>query len=492
VKVAMIASECAPFAKTGGLADVVGALPRALKEQGHEVIVILPLYGTIDCNKYGVAPFMNQLGVWMGNTLEWCAVKTATLPGDVPVYFIEHDRFFKRDGLYHDAWYHDFSDNPRRFAFFTRAALQLMRDRYWIPDIVHAHDWQTALAPAFLKVWHWNDPILSKAASVLTIHNIAYQGIYGADTIDYTGLKWENFIPTIFEDHGRMNFLKGGIYFADMVNTVSPTYAEETRNGPLSHGMAPFLAAKGDRYMGILNGVDYSCWSPENDPFVPHHYSADDLSGKKAAKRLLQETMGLTVDERVPIVGIVSRFTYQKGLDVVAAVIEYILADMAVQFAILGADDKDLEHFYGTLPARFPGRVGSYIGRSEELSHLIEAGSDFFLMPSRWEPCGLNQMYSLRYGTLPIVRNTGGLADTVEQYDEKEGTGTGFKFSHLSEKAIYDTVGWAVSTWYDRPHHIATLQKTAMSKDFSWATSAKAYTALYERVRSIVNGGASL
>ncbi len=485
MKIAMIASECVPFAKTGGLADVVGALPKALAALGHEVIVIHPLYAAVDPNKHGLDVFMEKLGVWMGNTLEWCAVKTAPLGDGVTVYFIEHDRYFKRDGLYHDAWFNDFPDNPRRFAFFTRAALQLLRDRYWIADIVHIHDWQTALAPAFLKVWHWNDPILSKAASVLTIHNIAYQGIYGADTMDYTGLKWENFKPEIFEDHGRMNFLKGGIYFADMVNTVSPTYAEETRTGPLSCGMAPFLAAKGDRYIGILNGVDYCRWSPENDPYVPHHYSAKDMSGKAQAKRLLQETMGLAVDERIPVIGVVSRFVEQKGLDVVAAVIERILADMAVQFVVLGAGDKGLEHFYGTLPARLPGKAGSYIGYSEELSHLIEAGSDFFLMPSRWEPCGLNQIYSLRYGTLPIVRETGGLADTVEQYDEKTSTGTGFKFLHLSEKALYDVVGWAVSTWYDRPEHITAMRHAAMSKDFSWETSAKAYLSLYEKAISV-------
>jgi len=484
MKIAMIASECVPFAKTGGLADVAGALPKALTGLGHEVIVIHPLYGSIDRDRHAIVPFMDRIGVWMGNTLEWCAVHKATGIGGITVYFIEYDKYFRRDGLYHDAWFNDFPDNPKRFAFFTRAALQLLRDLYWIPDIVHAHDWQTALAPAFLKVWHWNDPILSKAASILTIHNLAYQGSYGAEIIDYTGLKWDNFKPEIFEDHGRMNFLKGGIYFADQVNTVSPTYAEETRSGPLSCGMAPFLAAKGDRYGGILNGVDYSLWSPEHDRHIPRPYSANDLRGKQEAKKLLQETMGLTVDEKVPLIGVVSRFVEQKGLDVTAQVIERILGDMAAQFVVLGAGDKGLEQFYGTLPSRLPGLVGAYIGYSDELSHLIEAGSDFFLMPSRYEPCGLNQIYSLRYGTLPIVRDTGGLADTVEQYDEKEGTGTGFKFQHLSATAIYDTVGWAASTWYDRPEHIAAMRRAAMGKDFSWEASAKAYATLYEKAIS--------
>ncbi len=481
MKIAMISSECVPFAKTGGLADVVGALPKALAKLGHEVVVILPLYGSVDIEKRGIKPFMAQIGVWMGNTLEWCAVHKAQSDGGITVYFIEYNKYFQRDGLYHDAWFNDYPDNPKRFAFFSRAALQLLRDMYWMPDIIHAHDWQAAPTMAYLKVWHGNDPLLAKAAGVLTIHNIAYQGIYGAEHLDYTGLKPENFKPDIFEDHGRLNYLKGGIHFAEMVNTVSPTYATETRSGPLSCGMAPFLNNKGDRYTGILNGVDYALWSPENDKHLPARYSARDMRGKATAKKLLQETLGLTVDPKLPVIGVISRFVAQKGLDVVGQVLDHILKDMVVQFAVLGSGDKVLEQYYGGLPAHYPGRVGSYIGYSDELSHLIEAGSDFFLMPSQYEPCGLNQIYSLKYGTLPIVRATGGLADTVEQYDEKAGTGTGFKFNVLSPTAVYDTIGWAVSTWYDRPTHIAAMRQAAMAKDFSWDESAKAYVSLYER-----------
>lgn len=481
MKIAMISSECVPYAKTGGLADVVGALPQALAGLGHEVVVILPLYGCVDKEKHRLRPCMEQLGVWMGNTLEWCAVHQATAESDVPVYFIEHNKYFQRDGLYHDAWFNDYPDNPRRFAFFSRAALQLLRDLYWMPDIVHAHDWQAASAMAYLKVWHWNDPLLAKAAGILTIHNLAYQGVYGTEHYDYSGLRWDNFKPDILEDHGRVNYLKGGIHFADRVNTVSPTYAKETLSGPLSCGLAPFLNAKGDRYLGILNGVDYSRWSPGNDRYLPAPYSADDLAGKAAAKELLQRTLGLAIDPAIPIVGIVSRFVAQKGLDVVAQALDRILADMVVQFAVLGAGDKGLEQYYGALATRYPGRVGAYIGYSDELSHIIEGGSDLFLMPSQYEPCGLNQIYSLRYGTLPIVRATGGLDDTVEQYDEKSGAGTGFKFQYLSPEAVYDTVGWAVSTWYDRPAHFAAMRRAAMAKDFSWAESAKRYVELYEQ-----------
>ena len=475
----MISSECVPFAKTGGLADVVGALPKALRKFGHEAIVILPLYGSIDYRNHGLEPFMAQIGVRMGNALEWCAVHKAVCDGVITVYFIEYNQYFQRDGFYHDARFNDYPDNPERFAFFSRAALQLLHDMAWMPDIVHAHDWQAAPAMAYLKIRHGNEPLLANTAGVLTIHNMAYQGIFGSEHLDYTGLGGQNFRPEIFEDHGCLNYLKGGIYFADMVNTVSPTYARETRSGPLSCGMAPFLNHKGERYTGILNGVDYAHWSPESDRYLPARYSVEEMEGKKAAKKRLQEMFHLTVDKTIPIIGIVSRFAAQKGLDVVAKVIESILEDMMVQFAVLGSGDKKLERRYGTLPDRYPGKAGAHIGYSDELSHLIEGGSDFFLMPSRYEPCGLNQIYSLKYGTLPIVRATGGLDDTVEQYNERRGSGTGFKFDDLSPAAIYDTVGWAVSAWYDRPGHITAMRKAAMAKEFSWESSAQKYAALY-------------
>ncbi|MBN1487743.1 MAG: glycogen synthase GlgA [Anaerolineae bacterium] len=479
LKIAVIASECVPFVKSGGLADVVGALPQALRELGHEVIVILPKYRAIDEQKHGLQPFLSPLGVWMGNTLEWCRVNSATTKAGVPVYFIEFDKYFDRDGLYHDADFRDYSDNPLRYAFFTRAALQLCRDMGFKPDIVHAHDWQTALAPGYLKIWHWADSVLGNAASVLTIHNIGYQGVYSADYYDYTGLQWGNFTSDKFEDHGRMNYLKGGIHYADLVNTVSPTYAEETREPTYAWGMAPYLNDKGENYVGILNGVDYSQWDPAIDTLIPAQYSPEDMSGKAICKRELQKHFDLEVDPDIPIVGVISRFAKQKGLDLLAEVIENIVNDMAVQFVILGSGDKGLESYYGKLSTWHPGKIGSYIGYSNELAHRIEAGADFFIMPSTYEPCGLNQIYSLKYGTLPIVRATGGLDDTVAQYDERTGEGTGFKFWHLSSLAIYDTVGWAVSTFYDRPKHIQQMVQRAMGQRFSWEDSAQEYVKAY-------------
>lgn len=480
LKILMISSEVVPYAKTGGLADVVGALPQVLQRLGHEVIVVMPKYGSIDAQKFGLRRHWDSMGVWMGNMQEWCAVDVADNDG-VPTYFIEHNNFFARPGLYHDDNYNDYLDNPRRFGFLTRAGLQLAQDLRFEPDIVHVHDWQTALASAYLKIWHWNDPLLGSAASVLTIHNIAYQGKYPASHYDYLGLQWGNFTPDKFEDYGAINFLKGGIVYADVVNTVSPTYANETRTPALGYGLAPYLNDKGDNYIGILNGVDYTQWNPAVDNLIPARYTPDDLTGKRICKAELQRRFLLDVNPRVPIVGVVSRLVSQKGLDLLAGAIERIVENMVVQFVILGSGDKGLEAFFGDLPRRYPGRIGSFIGYNNQLAHWIEAGADFFIMPSIYEPCGLNQIYSLKYGTLPIVRATGGLDDTVMQYDERSGDGTGFKFWEPSSSAIFYTVGWAVSTYYDRPHHMAKMIHTAMLQDYSWEKSAAQYVDLYER-----------
>ena len=323
--------------------------------------------------------------------------------------------------------------------------------------------------------------ILGGAASVLTIHNIAYQGKYSASNFDYIGLQWSNFTPDKFEDYGSVNFLKGGIVYADVVNTVSPTYADETRTPSLGYGLAPYLNDKGEDYVGILNGVDYTQWNPAVDQLIPAQYSPQEMAGKAVCKAALQQRFALDIDPDVPIVGVVSRLVTQKGLDLLASAIEDTVNDMAVQFVILGSGDKGLEAFYAGLPARYPGRIGSYIGYSNEIAHWIEAGCDFFIMPSIYEPCGLNQIYSLKYGTLPIVRATGGLDDTVQQYDERTGDGDGFKFWEISTEAIYYTAGWAVSTFYDRPQHIAKMVRTAMQRDYSWEKSAAQYVELYAR-----------
>ncbi|HPM47400.1 MAG TPA: glycogen synthase GlgA [bacterium] len=483
MKIAFIASECEPFVKTGGLADVVSSLPKALKELGHEVMIILPYYGAVKRKNINTVTFFDSMGVWMGAGIqEWCSVRKTIAEDEVPVFFIEFDHYFDRSGLYCDEINRDYTDNAARFAFFSRAALQLLKDMDFQPDVVHAHDWQTAPVVAYMKTWGWGKSGIDKAAAVLTIHNIGYQGVYHADAYKYCGFSEWDFVPDIFEDHGRINFLKGGIHYADMVTTVSPTYAKETTIGEQSYGFAPYLNNKGERYKGILNGVDYSSWDPSNDKLIPAKFSADKMEGKHECRKILKQKFGLDDSKDVPVLGVVSRFADQKGLDVFAAAVEKILNTMEIHIAILGSGDKALESYFGWLPSMMPGKAGAVIGYNNEIAHLIEAGSDFFIMPSRYEPCGLNQIYSLRYGTLPIVRNTGGLADTVIQYDERTGDGTGFKFDYLSVDSIFDTVGWAVSTYFDRPQHLKKMRKTAMNQDFSWTKSANEYEGIYDEI----------
>ena len=481
LNILIVSSEMDPYAKAGGLADVVASLSGQLRKMGHDVRVVIPLYALIDTEKFKTRMCLQSMGVWMGNTEEWCSVLECTTTEGVPVYFIEHRLFFDRWGLYHDSSMHDYDDNPMRFGFLSRAALQLCKDLQFKPDVIHANDWQTALAPAYLKIWHWNDPILGQAASMLTLHNIAYQGVYPQSHMDYLGLGWHNFTEEKFESYERINFLKGGIHYADIITAVSPTFARDITVPFGGFGLAPYLSKKGSELIGILNGIDYCTWSPESDPLIPAHFSLNDRSGKMTCKEHLQKTFDLRQDNHIAVIGIIGRFVEQKGFHLLAQCIEGILQDMHVQFVILGTGDRNLEDFFGNLPVRYSGKAGSYIGFDNYRAHLITAGCDLFLMPSLFEPCGLNQMYSQHYGTLPIVRATGGLDDTVQNYDERTGAGTGFKFWEPTSAALYYTVGWAISTYYDRPHHFNAMITEAMKQNFSWEKSAELYLKAYHR-----------
>jgi starch synthase len=348
------------------------------------------------------------------------------------------------------------------------------------------------MIPAFIKRLYKHDVIFRNTATVLTIHNIAYQGKYNRYYYFLTGLGWEDFTQDKFEHYHDVNFLKGGIHFADQVNTVSRGYAQETRMYPGGYGLEYFLNKKGDDYTGILNGADYSQWNPETDKLIPANYSIDDLSGKAVCKEELQKQMGLEHFEQTPVIGSISRLVQQKGFQIVAECIEDLLNTTDVQFAVLGSGDNSLENFFSSLPGRFPGKVAVFIAYDNELAHLIEAGSDFFLMPSIYEPCGLNQIYSLRYGTLPIVRATGGLNDTVENYNQETGEGTGFKFWEASCPAASNTIRWAVDTYYNRKDHMQKLINTAMKQNFSWEDSAEEYIRLYGKAFQKVNQARSM
>lgn len=477
MKIAFLASECAPFAKTGGLGDVVGALPKSLVRLGHDARIFLPLYASVNRDKFGFQ-FVGSCCVHMGEGEEnWVGVFQTELEG-VPVYGIEYARFFGRGGIYGEP--EEYPDNAFRFALFSKAALQWCKDSGWIPDVAHLHDWSSALGAVFLKTWDRILSPLSQTASVLTIHNIGYPGNFDPFALKYFGVGQELWHPDIFEDNGRLNLLKAGIHFADAITTVSPTHAHEILDPKGGMGLAPYLNNRRGDLSGILNGVDYEDWNPETDKFLPATYSAADMSGKSLCKAALQERFDLDFEPKTPIFGIVSRFASQKGFDLLQEALPRALDDMAMQVVVLGTGDLKVEAFFHDLTRRYPGRVGSYIGFSTELSHLVEAGSDFFLMPSIYEPCGLNQSYSMRYGTLPVVRATGGLDDTVHNYDQNTGAGTGFKFWDADASALYFCIGWAVSTWFDRPDHIESLRGHAMAQEFLWSDAARQYLSVYE------------
>lgn len=487
VKILQAASEANPYAKTGGLADVVTALSVELRKRGHDIRIVLPLHGSIRREKWNLERIVDSVGVPVGFGEKWCSIYQTSLPGtDVPVYFIEHEQYFGRQSLYQ--WDgEDYDDNAERFAFFSRACCQLCKALHWSPDVIHSHDWQTALIPVFLKTWERDHPRLWSTASVQSIHNLGYQGVFTKDQIVHSQLGWEHFRTGSLEFYDKINYLKGGILFADKVSTVSPTYALEIQTPEHGWALDGVLQARSPDLVGILNGCEYGEWDPTDDPFIPSHFDADDLSGKAAAKAELQRAFNLPVRPDVPIVGMVTRLAYQKGLDVLAEGMDRIL-DMELQFVIVGTGEIWAHFYYGDLPNRCPAKAGAYIGYDQRRAHLTIAGSDFLLVPSRYEPCGLTQLQAMRYGTLPVVRSTGGLADTVDQYHEANGHGDGFLFGDLTGNAIANTVGWAVSTYYDRPHHFEQMRERAMRKRFLWSSAAEQYEHLYHWAIERKNG----
>jgi starch synthase len=478
-RILFVASECLPFAKAGGLGDVVSALSKALVRRGHDARILLPLYGSIDRDRFGIEP-LAPVCVHMGNGEEvWAGLWRTTLDGLVPVYFLEYQRFYGRPAIYNEAW--EYGDNPWRFALLSKSALQMAVDLEWTPDVVHVHDWPTSLVPVYLAHLERRYAALAGTASVLTIHNVEYQGKFPADALDYIGLPPAVFNPGELEDHGGLNFLKCGVAFADVITTVSPTHASEMTGAVGGHGLGPHLARRAGVTVGILNGVDEEVWNPESDPLLSVRFSHESMRGKLECKQALQARFGLDPRPDVPLFGIVSRFAAQKGLGLVRDALPPLLRGTAMQLVVLGSGDPELEGFFSRLRETHPHSVGSSFGYSEELAHLIEAGADFFLMPSLYEPCGLNQMYSMRYGTLPIVRATGGLADTVVDADATSDAGTGFVFHEPTPAALADAIGRAIRTWYWHPSQIARMRRAAMVRRFGWDESAARYDEVYER-----------
>ena len=482
MKILLTASEVVPFAKTGGLADVAGALPRALEKLGHDVAVVMPRYYSIDRSSLEHVP--GPLGVPMGPMGDlWAGVYRDTLPNSsVPVYFIDYEAFYGRSGLYADENGFSYSDNDNRFVFLSKAAFQLCRKIGFSPDIIHSHDWHTACQPVLRDTCFARVYAFSESATVLTIHNLQHQGLFYEGVIDVMEVGWEHFNPFELEAMKGVNLLKGGIAHADAITTVSRKYAQEIQTPEFGFGLEEHIKAHSSRLTGILNGVDYDEWSPAADTFIAAGYDVEDMSGKVACRKDLQRLFGLPEREDLPIIGFVGRFAEQKGIALIAGALPGLL-HINAQFVFLGTGERWAEGFFSDVATRYPDRFACHVGYSNELAHRIEAGSDLFLMPSLFEPCGLNQIYSLRYGTLPVVRATGGLDDTIDNYDPSAGTGTGFKFWHPTAEALYHTTKWAVDTWRLSPDAFRAMQERAMLKRFDWQRSAKEYLKVFRRAR---------
>ncbi len=487
-KILFVTSEAAPLVKTGGLGDVGGSLPTALKALKCDIRIVLPAYREV----LRIAGKLAMVGLIDVSNSSVVRILEGKLPNThVTVWFIDSPAHFDRPGgLYAGPDGHDWHDNAERFTVFAKAAELIALNQAglnWYPDIVHCNDWQSALVPALLA----HQP--RRPASVFTIHNLAYQGLFPAETFERLRVDFQ-LPPDLWdihsmEFHGLFSFVKGGLVYSDMLNTVSPTYSHEIRTPAFGNGLDGLLVHRAERLVGILNGADYAVWNPATDPFIAKNYSADKFGGKASNKTALQERFGLPVKPDTPLIGMVGRLVEQKGGDLVLQVIPNIIGEYDVQFIVLGTGDKRFELAFTQIAANHPDKIAVHIGFSEELAHTIESGADMFLMPSRFEPCGLNQMYSLRYGTIPIVRHTGGLADTViDATDESldADTANGFSFDIAAPQALRATVERALHL-YRQPQLWSQIAKRAMAADYSWSRSARAYIDLYELARQYRN-----
>jgi starch synthase len=475
--VCLLAAEVTPLSKTGGLADVAGALARTLHALGHDVRVFTPRYAHIVPATAKALP-VRRLSVTVGTQSFSCTLLKGELPGGAPLYLIDCPELYARASIYTAD-----PDEHVRFLAFTRAALMACRALNWAPQVVHCNDWHTGFAPLLLKTSYAAEPVFKSARTLLTIHNIGYQGIFPATRAADLNLTPAQ-MPLLYQPDltaGRINALRHGILYADAINTVSPTHAREIASDEYGMGLQDSLRARAAVLSGILNGVDYQEWDPRHDPVLPQHYDPQHLAVKAQLKAAFLSHLGVTTDPQAPLAGVVSRLAAQKGIELMFGALPQVLRSRALNFVALGSGEAQYEVFFAKLAQDFPGRVHFHRGYDERLAHWIEAASDMFLMPSRYEPCGLNQMYSLRYGTVPIVRRTGGLADSVQHFDADLGTGTGIVFNDFDVPAL----SWALETaldLYAKPAAWERLVQNGMAQDFSWTHQAAQYLALYERL----------
>ena len=461
MKIAICASEVVPFAKTGGLADVTGALPLELEALNQEVIIIMPRYKAIQEPRFNVQRLKPD-------------VSYSAIGKNIKVYFIEDDPYFNRDGLYGDKA-GDYKDNLDRFSYYSRRALELLKEINFSADIIHCHDWQSALVPVYLKTLCIDNPFYQNTRTIFTIHNIGYQGLFSKEEFPKLGLDWKFFNMETLEFYGKINLLKGGIVFSDIINTVSPTYAKEIQTKEFGYGLEGILAKRKNDVFGILNGLDYSIWNPKGDKFISKNYSLENIKDKNKSKADLQDISKLPVKTDVPLFGIVSRLAEQKGFDILADAIEKI-CKMNLQLVILGTGDLKYHVILEDIVKKYPKIISLHLKFDDSLAHKIYAGSDVFLMPSKYEPCGLGQLISMSYGTIPLVFKTGGLADTVTEND-------GFVFDKYKKEDLLKTIDKATKAFKDKKKWLRIMQR-AMHNNFSWKESAKKYLALYAKAKS--------
>jgi starch synthase len=475
-------SEATPYAKTGGLADVSGALPDALAKLGVEVHLFIPLYAVVDRKSAGIGKKKpRKITVPISARFPEGNMHTVKRGEDFSVHFIEHEGYFGREHLYNTP-VADYPDNCERFVFFCRAVIEGIRALDIRPDIIHANDWQTALLPVYLKTLFKDDPLFAKTASAITIHNMSFQGLFAQQDWHLTGLPWNIYASGGMEFYKKVNFLKGGILFADVITTVSQSYVSEIKTPEFGWGLDGVLRERSASLLGVLNGIDTRVWNPASDNLIPANYTWKNLAGKAVCKSGLLEELGLSQGGE-PLFGMVSRLTDQKGMSLLVETLDGLL-DNNAKFIVLGSGSPHYEDYFRALAVRRPGRVAAVIGYDEGLAHRIEAGADIFLMPSIYEPCGLNQMYSLRYGTPPVVRATGGLNDTVTEYNTATGEGNGFKFTEPTPHAFFWKTAEALAILRNRPREWGKIVHNGMREDHSWDRSAKSYMRIYRAALS--------
>ncbi|HET6272612.1 MAG TPA: glycogen synthase GlgA [Bacteroidota bacterium] len=487
LNVLFLSSEVEPFAKTGGLADVSGALPQTIKSLDHEIRIMMPRYGGINERKLKLHDMirLKDIPVPIGSKSVLASVKSSFLNTNntkVQVYFLDNHFLFGRSGLYvHPDTKKDYPDNDDRFIFFARGVLETLKRMGWQPDIIHCNDWQTGLVPAFLKTLYKDDPFYKDTKTVFTIHNMAYQGVFPKSSFPKTGLPKELFSEKGVEAWGNLNMLKSGLVFSDAITTVSEKYAEEIRSSDeYGCGLQDILARRKSDLCGIINGIDYNVWNPALDELIPHRYDFKTIDLKQENKQALLNKMDLPTIPGMPLIGIISRLADQKGFDLIGEILDDMMK-LNLQIVVLGTGEKRYHDLFERAAAKFPDHIAVHLSFNNDLAHLIEAGSDMFLMPSRYEPCGLNQLYSLKYGTVPIVRATGGLDDSIENFSPANGNGTGFKFTKYQSSELLKTIQRAVQIYSDQTIWRKII-RNGMSKDFSWEASAKKYLQLYRGV----------